>query len=179
MVKLLGVDIDYQLNFDQHISSLCRKAGQQLNVLKRFSPFLSKLNRLTILYTFILSNFNYSPLAWHFCNENISRKLDKIQERALRFVYDDFNSTYVDLLAKANVPSLHIRITITMPIETFKILNNMSPPVLSDLINLRENSTYNFRYNTIYRYLKLEQVILVRKVLGIICCSSSKEQLPR
>ena len=38
-VKLLGVDIDYQLNFDQHISSFCRKAGQQLNVLKRLSPF--------------------------------------------------------------------------------------------------------------------------------------------
>ena len=39
VVKLLGVDIDYQLNFDQHISSLCRKAGQQLNVLKRLSLF--------------------------------------------------------------------------------------------------------------------------------------------
>ena len=99
VVKLLGVDIDYQLNFDQHISSLCRKAGQQLYVLKRLSPFLSKLNRLTIFYTFILSNFNYCPQAWHFCNEKNSRKLEKIQERALRFVYDDFNSTYVDLLA--------------------------------------------------------------------------------
>ena len=39
LVKFLGVDIDYQLNFDQHISSLCRKASQQLNVLKRRSPF--------------------------------------------------------------------------------------------------------------------------------------------
>ena len=39
VAKLLGVDIEYQLNFDQHISSLCRKAGHQLNVLKRLSPF--------------------------------------------------------------------------------------------------------------------------------------------
>jgi hypothetical protein len=30
-VKLLGIDIDYQ--FNQHISNLCRKASQQLNVL--------------------------------------------------------------------------------------------------------------------------------------------------
>ena len=42
VVKLLGVDIDYQLNFDQHIGNLCRKAGQQLNVLKRLSPFFIK-----------------------------------------------------------------------------------------------------------------------------------------
>ena len=71
----------------------------------------------------------------------------KNQERALRFVYDDFNSTYVDLLAKAVIPSLHIRRLKTMAIETFKILNNISPPVLYDLINLRGNSAYNFRYN--------------------------------
>ena len=42
-----------------------------------------------------------------------------------------------------------------MAIETFKILNNMSPPVLSDLINLRENSTYNFRYNNILQVLQV------------------------
>ena len=34
-----------------------------------------------------------------------------------------------------------------------KILNIMSPPVLSDLINLRENSTYNFRYDNILQVL--------------------------
>ena len=38
VVKLLGVGINYQLNFDQHISTLCRRAGQQLNVMKRLSP---------------------------------------------------------------------------------------------------------------------------------------------
>ena len=101
VVKLLWVDIDYKLNFDQHISNLCRKAGQQLNVLKRLSPFLSRLNKLTIFYTFILSNFNYCPLAWQFCSENNSRKLEKIQERALRFVYKDFDSSYEELLDKA------------------------------------------------------------------------------
>ena len=42
VLKLLGVDIDYKINFDQHISNLCRKAGQQLNVLKRLSPFFSR-----------------------------------------------------------------------------------------------------------------------------------------
>ena len=27
-VKLLGIEIDYQLNFDTHISTICRKASQ-------------------------------------------------------------------------------------------------------------------------------------------------------
>ena len=117
--------------------------------LKRLSPYLSKLNKLTIFHTFILSNFNYCPLAWHFCSEKIPKKLEKIQERALRFVYDDFNSGYEELLIKANIPSLHIRRLRTMAIETFKILNKMSPPVLSDLVILPDCNSYNFRYNNI------------------------------
>ena len=81
--------------------------------------------------------------------ENNSRKLEKIQERALRFVFSDFVSTYDELLLKANIPSLHIRRLKTMSIETFKILNEMAPPVLSNLVRLRDNSRYNFRYNNI------------------------------
>ena len=38
-------------------SNLCRKASQQLNVLKRLGSYLTKLNKPTIFHTFILSNF--------------------------------------------------------------------------------------------------------------------------
>jgi hypothetical protein len=40
----------------------------------------------------ILSNFNFCPLAWHFCMEKNSKKIEKVQERALRFVYEDYNT---------------------------------------------------------------------------------------
>jgi hypothetical protein len=106
VVKLLGIDIDYQLNSNYHIKNICRKASQQLNVLKRIGCFLSKLNKLTIFHTFILSNFNFCPLAWHFCNKSNISKLEKIQARALRFIYEDYESTYDELLEKAKVPSL-------------------------------------------------------------------------
>ena len=58
-VKLLGIEIDYQLNFDIHISSICRKASQQLNILKRLGRYLDRLSKLTLFHTFILSNFNF------------------------------------------------------------------------------------------------------------------------
>ena len=32
VVQLLGIDIEYQLNFDKHIKNICRKASQQLSV---------------------------------------------------------------------------------------------------------------------------------------------------
>ena len=147
-VKLIGIEIDYQLNFDTHISTICRKASQQLNIIKRLGPYLNRLSKLTIFHTFILSNFNFCPLAWHFCTEKNSKKIEKVQERALRFVYEDYNSSYDDLLKKAKVPSLQIRRMRTMVLETFKIMNKLSPSCLHSLVHLR-NSKYYFRYNNI------------------------------
>ena len=134
IVKLLGVDIDFMLNFDNHIKSICKKAIQQLNILKRIGRNLCKLSRLTIFHTFILSNFNFCPLSWHFCSVANTKKIEKIQERALRFVYYDYISSYDELLDKAKMPTLHIRRIRTMALETYKIFHDIAPPVLSDLI---------------------------------------------
>ena len=41
-VKLLGIEIDYQLNFDTHISTICRKASQQLNYYQTFRPLFEQ-----------------------------------------------------------------------------------------------------------------------------------------
>ena len=65
-VKLLGIDIDFRLNFNNHISNICKKASQQLNVLKRIENCLSRLNKFSIFHTCILSNFNFCPLAGIF-----------------------------------------------------------------------------------------------------------------
>ena len=148
-VKLLGVTFDFRLNFNSHISNICKKASQQLNVLKRIGKHLNRLGKLTIYYSFILSNFNYCPLVWHFCGETNTKKLEKIQERALKFIYDEENCSYEELLERSKLPSLKIRRMRFLAIEVFKILNKQTPVYLHDLIVMKKTS-YSFRYrNTV------------------------------
>jgi len=154
VVKLLGIDIDYKLNFDTHIQGLCKKAATQINILKRVGRNLSVKNKLLIFHTFVLSNFNFCPMTWHFCSETNIKKMEKIQERAIRFIYNDYSTQYIDLLQKVDLPSLQIRRIRSMAIETFKIINEISPPLLNDLI-VKRQSTINFRYTNI---LQIPQV---------------------
>ena len=44
-VKLLGVQIDNQLNFNVHISNICRSAANQFNALIRLKRFFSLLKK--------------------------------------------------------------------------------------------------------------------------------------
>ena len=41
-VKLLGTNIDSKLNFDSHISDLCKRASMQLNALNRLRAYIGK-----------------------------------------------------------------------------------------------------------------------------------------
>ena len=53
-VKLLGVKLDNKLNFDSHISDLCKKAATQLNVLQRLKQFIGFEERKTLVQSFCL-----------------------------------------------------------------------------------------------------------------------------
>ena len=58
-VKLLSVQIDERLTFDDHISALYAKASHQINALRRIVKYLTLENRMSIYNAFSASNFNY------------------------------------------------------------------------------------------------------------------------
>ena len=91
-VTVLGVTIDDKLRFSQHTSACCKKAARQLNAMARISKLLNINSRRAIYNSFFMSNFNYCPLVWHFCGQVNNQKLEKIQERALRILFADYNS---------------------------------------------------------------------------------------
>ena len=117
---LLGVDINNRLSFHGHINNLCRKAASQINALKRLSTFMGMTEKTILIKLFILSNFYYCPLVWHFCSKRDTDKMEKIQERALRMVLDDYESDYETLLQKAKMLTLHVGRIKALAIEIYK-----------------------------------------------------------
>ena len=68
VVKLLEVHVDYNLSFNYHIHEICRKAGLKLNVLARVSRILDTDTKMLKLFnSFIISQFNFCPIVWHYC----------------------------------------------------------------------------------------------------------------
>ena len=59
---LLGIDIYNRLTLHSHINSICRKAADQLNALKRLSAHMGKNEKMVLMKSFILLNFNYAHL---------------------------------------------------------------------------------------------------------------------
>ena len=143
-ISILGVKLDARLNFDLHVSDIVKRASKQINVLKRISKFLDEKSRINVYNTFIAANFNYCSVAWMFCGKKNSSKLEKIQTRALRFVFNDAKGSYHELLEKGNFLSLSAYRLYFLGIEVYKSKTNQSPNYIQDLFQSR-NIPYRLR----------------------------------
>ena len=70
--------------------------------------------------------------------------MEKVQERALRFVFNDHVSSYSSLLQKAKKPSLYLNRLRKLSIEVHKVLNQVSPSFLNELYVAKETN-YDLR----------------------------------
>ena len=108
-MKLLGVEIDDKLNFTSHISNICIKASQKLGVLMRLRNLIPCKANLIIYKSSILPHLTYCHLVWDNCRSSDSRKIERIQERALRAVLNSHSESYENLVRAVQlVPSVSL-----------------------------------------------------------------------
>ena len=79
-----------------------------------------------------------------FTSKTSLSKLENIQKRALRFVLDDYQSGYTDLLQNANVPWIKIMRLRYLAIEVFKCINEINPAYLNAMF-IRNECPYALR----------------------------------
>ena len=143
-VKLLGVKIDQNLNFNEHVTNLLKKGNQKLHALMRISKFLSEDKLKLIMKTFIESQFNYCPLLWMCHSRTLNNKINKLHERALRVVYNNDDLTFQELLEKDNSFTIHERNLQKLAVEMYKVKHNLSPiPVQEIFKNGNERNLRN------------------------------------
>ena len=125
---LLGINLDSELKFEDHVNFICKKASKKLYALARIAPFMDLKQRRNIMKAFVESQFGYCPLIWMFHSRGL--KINRIHERALR---------------------------ITIAIQIYKVLHGFSPPNLNDIF-APVSRPYNFRRNDILQRRRVNSV---------------------
>ena len=154
--KLLGVEIDSTLNFDLYVSSLCKKAGKKFSVLARLPNFMSLNKRRTLMKTFIESQFGYCPLILMFHGRIVNKKINHLHERSVHIVYKDYISSFEDSLKRDKSVSVHHRYIQSLAIELFKVKQNLSNSMLSNIF-----PTQSISYNLIKVIIIITSVVIM------------------
>ena len=152
--EMLGVTAEDKMKFEKHIAKVCRKISQQVAALKRMKKMLPLETRKRLYRAFIIPHFNYCSETWHFCRKNGTAKLEKAKERALRFVFNEKQTAYGELLNKIGLPSLANHRLVKIICTVFTAINNEHAPTsIKKPIEFR-NTKYDLRGNDILKLPK-------------------------
>ena len=143
--KLLGVKFDKKLTFDDHISDICKKASRKISALARITSYMGIAKKCILMNAFFTSQFSYCPLVWMCHSRANNNKINRLHERCLRIVYNDKQSSFNKLLEKDGSVSIHMRNIQILATEMYKLVNNLSPPIMNRVFKLNSNSRYNLR----------------------------------
>ena len=105
--KLLGLKVDHELNFNEHVSLLCKKASQKLNALSWIAFCMTFDWGRLILNSFIISHFSYCPIIWMFYSRKLNERTNRSHESVLRIVYKVFKLSFQEWLIEDSSLNVH------------------------------------------------------------------------
>ena len=112
-------------------------------------------------------------MSWLFCNRRANTRINTLHEQALRLVYDDYETSFSDLLAKDGSLNVHHTNIQTLLPEMCKIKHNLSASSLKDLFSAINDKTVvlqsSFRIPGIKTvFIVPTQLVILDQLYGVV-----------
>ena len=146
--KHLGLHISKHCTLYEQIEYIKENAWLRINVMRKFKFLLDRKSLETIYISFIRPIFEYGDGVWDKCTKHEKQDIEKkIKTEAVRIVTGTTKLVSIHSLYEETCwKTLETRRKNHKLSLCFKIVNDLSPPYLSDLVPATVNSSnYNLR----------------------------------
>ena len=140
IVKDLGVLIDSDLSFDDHINDKINAANRMLGLIRRNFVDLDKNSFLLLYKCLVRSHLEYAAPVWNPYKKGLIRDIESIQKRATKLIRVCRNMPYKERLSCLGLPTLKYRRFRGDMLEVYKILNNLYDPKTAPSLELHKDS---------------------------------------
>ncbi len=112
--------------------------NQKVHAFGRLRPYLGEQKSKLLLNSVVLSNFTYCPLIWLFCSKVANTAINKTNKRALRTLYEHYESTFQELLNRGETNTTHTKNLQKLMVEIYKSVNHLNPEYMWDFFVKKE-----------------------------------------
>uniref|UniRef100_A0A8K9WYY7 Reverse transcriptase domain-containing protein n=1 Tax=Oncorhynchus mykiss TaxID=8022 RepID=A0A8K9WYY7_ONCMY len=134
-VKDLGVTLDPDLSFDDHIKTVSRTAFFHLRNIAKFRNFLSNNDAEKCIHAFITSRLDYCNALLSGYPDKALNKLQLVLNTAARILTRTKKIDHItQVLASLHCLPVEARADFKVALLTYKALHGLAPTYLSDLV---------------------------------------------
>ena len=134
-LKIVGVTLDSQLSFGEHISEVCRTSNFHLHALRHIRPFLDVSTANMLACSIIGSRIDYCNSLFAGMSDYNVQRLQRVQNLAAKIVLNAKGRVSVEpLLTKLHWLPVPKRIVYKVALTTFKSVTTHNPHYLHTLL---------------------------------------------
>ena len=139
--KILGVRVDNNLSWSDHVKHVCKKISSYIWLLSKIKNFLSQAHRVQFYKSYIQPHIDFCNIVWGNSCESSKMKIFRLQKRACRVILD-YNVEDSD-----EILSVYDRLFLRKAKFMFKVYNGLTPSYISENFTLRNemNMSVNLR----------------------------------
>ena len=86
--KLLGIDIDLNLEWEDHVNRICKIISSKISLLQKLKDYLPIHVRQIFYTSYILPYIDYCSTVWGEVHKKDSDRITKLQKRAARIILE-------------------------------------------------------------------------------------------
>lgn len=167
-IKYLGIILDPQLTFAQHVDYLCKKIGKKIAFLRRISCDLTQWSKLIIYNTIIYPHFNYCFSLLFSCSKSDINRLQLLHNKGMRVILNCDRCTSIkDMLDQLGWISVEQSIEKAVLVLIYKIDKNLVPNYLR-LFLVKRSELHNYPVRSAENYsIDLTKLSFLKKSLFI------------
>ena len=158
-VRYLGVELDEQLSFSDHITAKCKTAMYGLQKIRNIRHLLTQDACHTLVLGTVISHLDYANAIFIGLPDTQIRKLQRVQNFAAKLVLqaDKYSSSTTALKTLHWLP-IRLRVQHKVLTLIWKCLNGLSPVYLRSLLTLAGERRVNMRSGDQHMRLQIPTV---------------------
>ena len=154
--RLLGVILDQNLTWGNHIDKTCYKISSKIYLLNRIKNFIDIETRKLFYFAYIQPYLDYCSSVWgHTYQSNISR-ISSLQKRALKRINCNVFDPHQNLYLSFNIIPFTDKVKFQDCILIHKIIHGEAPNYLSSLLNLNLSQYFSHQSRLIIPFPNMD-----------------------
>jgi len=169
-MKDLGVTMDAELTFEDHINGKINKAYSMLGIIKRNFKYLDEQPFVNLYKTMVRSHLEYAATVWSPTKKGLIEDIEKVQRRATKMIRKCKNMTYEERLRYLKLPTLKFRRIRGDMIELYKMLTGVYEADACPVMKLhegRETRGHSLKFTKERTYTRERRTICTERMVEI------------